>query len=276
MREVASHLFCHNCFDELLAQAEAKKDDPPPKSVRHIADEAPDSRPLSTRFLTKDQCAVCHQHFTPEAVHEVGQLKVCERCKRAFTFAPKSRTVARNVSFSAGPAKPPAPRVLEAQNAEREEPAAAMEPKGSTPGSGATHCASCARRMPGPGSYHLIGDKPYCSNCVAEALASTGLVAPPKGPLPNVARPAAAAANHAATPAEGDPPSDSMPVADQSCDCCSRRLLAGNWKVVEGFWLCLGCSGTDEKAALTVARQRRRRLLEGLAREAGGSGSKTG
>lgn len=230
LKDVGDAFFCPTCFARLLAPVSDRpgtvSDDvaalpTAPKRPRR----QPEPEPLEAAF---GLCFLCMSPVGSDAFVRLRDFVICRPCSDELMREPVE-------------AEPP-PRVV---SAVVEMPARTGRPVGPrhTPGTGTDVCAGCGRLMPGPGSYRLIDDQPFCPACA---------------PMSHLfsARP-----HYGATPTPALTPAI-VPVGVRLCDCCVRPLVGDQFSITGGYWICLACLDSDARLAHAVARARYRRRLE--------------
>lgn len=226
MKDVGSHLFCAQCFANLMS--------PEPKAES-------ESEPISFSFESalqgepkseSERCFVCHQDLPEDGHTKLGTIGVCQSCRAGLTLPPP---------------EPPAekPPVVETEEV---DPGPVY-----TPGSASYECSACQRGMPGPGSFHEVDGAYYCPDCFYAGKAQpqtpeshSHVQAPlPVGPVPE--------------------PTEQTSGAGEKCDACMRPLVRHCFEMLSGFSICRACTSSNQDLALTIARVRHKRHLEEIA-----------
>ena len=55
--------------------------------------------------------------------------------------------------------------------------------------------------------------------------------------------------------------------SEHICQACGRKVLSKNLKTIKGFEICLACISTDQNAAIEIAREKHKKVLEKIKKE---------
>jgi hypothetical protein len=251
LKDVGDAFFCPGCFARLLAPvadrapalpyAEADSDEVPliPPRPRRV----PEPEPLESAF---GLCFLCMSPVGSDAFVRLRDFVICRPCSEELMREP----------VEVEPPPPVTKAVVEMPPRGMSRPVAPRH----TPGTGTEVCTGCGRLMPGPGSYRLIDDQPFCPACAPMASSL---------PVPDGLPHYGATPTPALTPAV-------VPHGVRLCDCCVRPLVDDQFRITSGYWICLACLDSDTRLAHAVARARYRRRLERMKAQLGQDADKAG
>jgi hypothetical protein len=243
LKDVGDALFCGNCFARLLRPV-VEHDGDPVEALLSRPPPPPAPDPVESAL---GLCFLCMEPVGADAFVRLREFVICQTCSEELMRDLPAPSVDPGSAPGSLPS-PDAPAV-----APRKAPPAIIDTSALeggrpgprfTPGAGTELCAGCGRSMPGPGSYRVIGDRPFCPACAP--------LAPRRPPVELTPTPA--------------PTPEPVPVGVVLCDCCVRPLVANQFRLTGGYWLCLACLDSDTALAVAVARARYRRRLARMQR----------
>lgn len=234
MKDVGSHLFCEQCFANLMSPQPAAETEPEAKPFS-LSFESAESNEPQTPLQPQSEtqlCFVCQEKLVEGDYTKLGGMAVCHSCRKGLTLPPPE------------PPREKTPVV----EVEEVDPGPIY-----TPGSASYECAGCDRGMPGPGSFHEVNGAYYCPECFYALKAQPKT--PPAPVQVEVASPSAALLE----------PMGETPGAGEKCDACMRPLVRNCFEIISGFSICRACTSSNQDLALTIARVRHKRHLEAIA-----------
>ena len=233
MKDVGSHLFCTQCFANLLSPKPKAEPEPEPEAVAEPISFSFESALQGEVKSQAERCFVCQQELPERGHTKLGKIGVCQSCREGLTLPP--------------PVEPPAKKIPVVET-EEVDPGPMY-----TPGSASDDCPACQRGTPRPASFHEVDGAYYCPDCFYSGKAQ-----------PQVSKEPA----NAEEPRVLEPAPESLgqtPGAGEKCDACMRPLVRHYFELLSGFSICRACTSSNQDLALTIARVRHKRHLEEIA-----------
>ncbi len=224
-RKVADWVFCLECFDKLMAKSKEK--------AITAAKEEPEPLPPEKKQpeLEKTGCSVCGIDIEKGFEKKLGIWLFCDKCYGDLvhnTIKPAS------VKPEDDTTETTSERIFEKRNTNK------------------VNCYGCDRLIFEAGANIHKGNH-FCPDCFYS--------------LPEAERNSREAEleveiTYDGTNAQSPDQTASGEAKKLICESCERIIQDNNYKIIDGFNLCLACITTDEKLALKVARvQHKKRLL---------------
>jgi len=242
-RKVADWIFCLECFGKLMDKSEKE---PEAEPAPQFESDDVDKIPIDEK---KPVCQVCNKELDNDQVKKVGIWKFCSKCHAELVFRSPEPVISKEIPGE------------DKDDAQKEKTETDTQPLGRVRVrmNKSVNCHACGKQILAVASKEVDGN-PFCPDC---------FYALPEQMDVDVKAEARQPEKEDIKPAQKSEPAtaDSKPV--KRCESCGKKIMQGDFNIVEGFVICRACLTTNQELAVQVAKKRHQKYLQKIENEFG-------